>query len=117
MFSPERVEEGMYEIGRRNVLAFMESLLGRMLLRVLSRDPKRVLQQGMIGRRQSGRPFRWELSFPTERSAVISMVEEYGYIESYMLGAAYGTMEAIGVDARVECVLEDRFCGKHLLFW
>jgi len=114
---PARVHEGMYEIGRRNALAFSESLLGRTLLRLLSRDPKRLLQQGVAGRRQSQNYGHWSLEFPEERTAVMTMVEEYCYIDSYLLGAAQGTFEAVGVPLRAEAKLEDRFTGRHILVW
>jgi len=117
LFEPARVHEGMYEIGRRNAVAFAESLLGRSLLRLLSRDPKKLLQQGVAGRRQSYSPGRWTLSFPEDRTAVMTMVEEYFYIESYLKGAAQGTFDAIDLPVRIEVVLDDRFNGRHILKW
>jgi uncharacterized protein (TIGR02265 family) len=115
--SPERVHEGMFEIGRRNAVAFAESLLGRTMLRLLSRDPHKLLQQGVAGRRQSYSYGSWELTFPEERKAVMTMLEEYLYIESYMLGAAQGTFDAIAVPVRIEVILENRFCGRHIIVW
>ena len=114
---PERVKDGMFEIGRGNAGAFADSLVGRTMLRLLSRDPAKLLQQALAGRRQSARPARWELSFPRERSAEMRMIEEYAYLDSYMLGAAHDTFAIIGVPVRIECVLEDRFCGKHVFTW
>jgi uncharacterized protein (TIGR02265 family) len=114
---PARVHEGMYEIGRRNALSFSESLLGRTLLRLLSHDPKRLLQQAVAGRRQSQNYGHWSLEFPEERTAVMTMVEEYCYIDSYLLGAAQGTFDAVGVPLRAEAKLEDRFTGRHVLVW
>ena len=49
--SPATVHEGMFEIGRRNAVSFGESLLGRTLFRLLSKDPQKLLQQGASGRR------------------------------------------------------------------
>lgn len=115
--SPERVHEGMFEIGRQNAIAFSESLLGRTLLRFLSRDPRRLLQQAVAGRRQSTAYGSWALTFPDERTAVVTMVEEYVYIESYLLGAAQGTFDAISRPVRIEVALENRFSGKHILAW
>ncbi len=117
LLSPERVHEGMFEIGRRNAVAFSESLLGRALLRLLSGDPHKLLQQAVAGRRQSYSAGRWELAFPDERTAVMSMFEEYMYIESYLLGAAKGTFDAIALPVQTQVVLENRFCGKHILKW
>jgi uncharacterized protein (TIGR02265 family) len=114
---PERVHEGMFELGRGNALAFGESLLGRMLLRLLARDPKRLLRQGIAARRQSCSFGRWDLEFRSEREAVVTMVEEYLYIESFLMGAAQGTFDAIGVPVRAESVLKDRFNGQHILHW
>jgi uncharacterized protein (TIGR02265 family) len=114
---PERVHDGMFEIGRRNAIAFAESLLGRMLFRLLSRDPHKLLQQAVAGRRQSYNYGSWTLSFPEERKAVMHMTEEYLYIESYQLGAARGTFDAIGLPVSTEVVLETRFSGSHILVW
>ncbi len=115
--TPERVHEGMFEIGRRNAVVFAESLLGRTLLRLLSHDPKRLLQQAAAGRRQSLNYGRWTLEFPEARTAVMTMDEEYLYIESFLLGAAQGTFDAVGVPVRAEAKLEDRFRGRHILVW
>lgn len=115
--SPERVHDGMFQIGRGNAKLFSESVLGKLLLRLLSREPDRVLKQALAGRRQSSKPARWELAFPEPRTAVMALIEEYSYIESYMFGAAHGTFEMIGVPVRIECVLEDRFTGKHTFRW
>jgi uncharacterized protein (TIGR02265 family) len=115
--SSERVAEGMFEIGRRNAVAFAESLLGRVMLRLLSRDPHKLLKQAVAGRRQSASFGSWEVAFPTERSAVITMQQEYMYIESYLLGAAQGTFDAIALPVKTQVVLDDRFNGKHILEW
>ena len=114
---PSRVHEGMFEIGRRNAVVFAESLVGRTLLRILSRDPKRLLQQGAAGRRQSLNYGRWTLEFPEPRTAIMTMEEEYLYIESFLLGAAQGTFDAVGVPVRAEAKRTDRFNGRHILVW
>jgi uncharacterized protein (TIGR02265 family) len=114
---PSRVHEGMFEIGRRNAVVFAESLIGRTLLRILSRDPKRLLQQGAAGRRQSLNYGRWTLEFPEPRTAIMMMEEEYLYIESFLLGAAQGTFDAVGVPVHAEAKLDDRFRGRHILVW
>lgn len=117
LMEPSRVHEGMFEIGRRNAIAFSESLVGRTLLRLLSKDPKKLLAQGVAGRRQSCSHGRWTLAFPEERKAVVTMLEEYLYIESYLLGAARGTFEAVNIPVVAEVQLESRFYGRHLLRW
>jgi uncharacterized protein (TIGR02265 family) len=114
---PERVHESMFEIGRRNAVAFADSLIGRTMLRLLSRDPQKLLQQAVAGRRQSYSYGTWSLAFPEPRTAVMTMSEEYLYMESYMLGAAQGTFDAISVPVRTEVVLRDRFNGQHILKW
>jgi uncharacterized protein (TIGR02265 family) len=114
---PEHVHQGMFEIGRLNAVAFAESLLGKVMMRLLSRDPKKLLQQGVAGRRQGCSVGHWELSFPAERKAVISMHEEYLYLESYMLGAGQGTFDAIGVPVKTRVEQENPFTGKHVLEW
>ncbi|HLK36129.1 MAG TPA: TIGR02265 family protein [Polyangiaceae bacterium] len=114
---PERIHQGMFEIGRGNAVTFAESLLGRVLIRLLDRDPKRLLKQGIAGRRQGNTHGHWELELPSDHEAVVTMTEEYSYIESYLLGAAQGTFDAIGVSVRAEAILKDRFNGKHLLQW
>ncbi|MFT3922311.1 MAG: TIGR02265 family protein [Myxococcales bacterium] len=117
LMSPERVHEGMYEIGRRNAAAFTESLLGRTLLRFLSRDPKKLLQQANAGRRQSTNFARWDISFPDQHTAIVEMAEEYQWIESNALGAAVGTFEAVGIPMKAEVELTSRFVGRHILRW
>jgi uncharacterized protein (TIGR02265 family) len=114
---PERVHEGMFEIGRGNAVTFAESLVGRALIRLLDRDPIRLLKQGIAGRRQGFSYGRWELEFPVDGEAVVTMSEEYAYIESYFLGAARGTFDAVSVPVRAEAVLRDRFNGTHILRW
>jgi len=114
---PEKVHQGMFEIGRQNAIAFSESLIGRTLLRLLSRDPRKLLQQGDAARRQSLTYGTWDWEFPTDRSAVVTMKEEYAYIESYLLGAAHGTFDAIGLPVRTEVRMVSRFEGQHLLEW
>jgi uncharacterized protein (TIGR02265 family) len=114
---PEGVHEGMFEIGRRNAVVFADSLIGRTMLRLLSRDPKKLLQQAVAGRRQSSNFGAYEVAFPEERMAVMTIREEYAYIESYLIGAAQGTFDAIELPVRTEVVLEDRFNGKHILNW
>jgi uncharacterized protein (TIGR02265 family) len=114
---PERVHHGMFEIGRGNAVTFAESLLGRVMLRVLDRDPRRLLKQAVAGHRQGFSWGHWEIEFVSEREIVVTMSEEYAYIESYLLGAAHGTFEAVGIPVRAEAVLQDRFNGQHRVRW
>lgn len=114
---PENVHDGMLEIGRRNALEFARSLLGRMIVRLLSRDPRKLLLQGVAARRQTCSYGNWQVSFPNERTAVVNMVEEYLYMESYVMGAALGTFDAVGLSVDAQTILEDRFHGRHVLSW
>jgi uncharacterized protein (TIGR02265 family) len=114
---PESVGEGLREIGRRNVLAFSESLIGRTALRLLAPDPVTLLRQACAGRRQSCRYGRWEVTFPEPGMAVMHMFEEYLWIESNVLGAAEGTLEAIGRKVHIDVELDSKFKGRHILRW
>jgi uncharacterized protein (TIGR02265 family) len=115
--SPECIHEGMYEIGRRNAVAFAESLLGRAMIRFLSREPSKLLQQACAARRQSTQYGRWEVEFHGPKKATVHMFQEYMWIESNLVGAARGTFESIGYDVDVVCELSNPFEGKHLLSW
>jgi uncharacterized protein (TIGR02265 family) len=114
---PEKVHEGMFAIGLGNAVAFAESLLGRVMLGDLDRDPRRLLRQAIAGRRQSYSFGHWELSFPGEREAIVTMLEEYLYMDSYMLGAGQGTFDAVGVPVRAQVVMHDRFNGQYVFKW
>jgi uncharacterized protein (TIGR02265 family) len=115
--SPEAIHAGMEEIGKRSALSFGDSLLGKAMLRLLSRDPVKLLKQGCAGRRQSHTYGRWEVSFPEPNMAVMAMFEEYAYIESNLLGAAEGTLESLGLEVSVEVELDSKFQGRHILRW
>jgi uncharacterized protein (TIGR02265 family) len=117
MASPERVHEGMMLITKANARAFSESLLGRLMLRVLSGDPVRLMEQAMAGRRQSTNYGRWELVRHSERSVEITHHQEYMWIESAIAGAGIGTFEACGIQVKQEVRLIDRLNGSTLWFW
>jgi uncharacterized protein (TIGR02265 family) len=114
---PERVHDGMLEIGRRNALEFARSLLGRMIVRLLSRDPRKLLLQGVAARRQTCSYGDWQVTFPDDRTAVMTMVEEYLYMDSFLMGAARGTFDAVGLPVKAETILDGRFHGRHVLRW
>jgi uncharacterized protein (TIGR02265 family) len=117
MASPERVHDGMRLITKGNAVAFAESVLGRLMLRVLSRDPIRLLEQAMAGRRQSTNYGQWELVRHSARSMEIIHRQEYMWIESAIAGAGIGTFEACGIQARSETRLTDRLNGSTLWVW
>ncbi|MFT3923722.1 MAG: TIGR02265 family protein [Myxococcales bacterium] len=114
---PSRVHEGMLEIGRVNARVFAESVLGKLLVRVLSREPRDLLRQAIIGHRQGSNHATWTLSFPDERTACMEFSDEFNYIESYLLGAARGTFEAIELPAQVDAELRGPFRGRHVIRW
>lgn len=115
--SPLEVHHGMSEIGRRNAIAFSESLLGKTMLRLLSKDPQKLLKQGAAARRQSWSSGRWDVHFPGPREAIVAMYDEYVWIDSNLRGAAVGTFESIGLVVEIEVELVSRFEGRHILSW
>jgi uncharacterized protein (TIGR02265 family) len=115
--SPERVHEGMLLLGKGNAVAFIESLLGRLLLRVLSGDPLRLMEQAMAGRRQSTNYGHWGVIRLGDRSCEVRYVEEYTWIESAVAGAGLGTFEACGLNVKMENRLVDRFNGSSFYKW
>jgi len=115
--SPERVHEGMEEIGRRHVIAISQSLIGRTLLRFLDREPRRLLEQGMAGRRQTTDYGRWELEFTGPTRAVMHLADEYMWLESALLGAAKATFESINVPVVARAELDSPYFGRHILEW
>jgi uncharacterized protein (TIGR02265 family) len=114
---PETVHDGMRTIGHNNAQAFTESLLGKTMIRLLSRDPMRLLKQSAVGRRQSCQYGRWELHFPAPGHAVMEMYEEYIWIESNVAGAAEGTMAVTSVPVKNRCELDSKFRGRHVFEW
>jgi uncharacterized protein (TIGR02265 family) len=115
--SPRRVHEGMSLVMRGNAEAFMDTLLGRVMLRVLSRDPVRLFEQGTAARRQSFTYGRWELRRLGEREIEIVHHDEYCWIESAIAGSLLGTFEACHIKGKVETRLTDRFNGSSFLTW
>jgi uncharacterized protein (TIGR02265 family) len=115
--SPERVHEGIAVLGRGNAESFMASLLGRMMLGMFSRDPVRLLEQGLAARRQSCRYGHWEIHLRSEREVEMVYQNEYWWIESAVAGAAQGTFEACNITARIETKLIDRFNGSTFFRW
>ena len=115
--SPQEIDRGLFEIGRANPRAFADSLLGRALIRVLSPDPRTLLRQGVAATRQTSTYSHWEVSFADEHHAEVRFRGEYTFIDTHLLGACTGMFEAIGVDARIEVALEDRFNGVFRIRW
>jgi uncharacterized protein (TIGR02265 family) len=115
--APERTHEGMSRVMKGNADAFMESLLGRILLRVLSRDPVKLFEQGAAARRQSFTYGHWRLRRIDDHHLEIVHEEEYVWIESAIAGACKGTFEACNIAGEVDTKLVDRFNGSTFLRW
>jgi uncharacterized protein (TIGR02265 family) len=115
--SPARVHDGMSQLMQGNARAFMETLLGRVMLRVLSRDPMKLFEQGTAARRQTFNYGRWELKRLGAREVEIVHHDEYNWIESAIAGSWLGTFEACNVTGKVETRLVDRFNGSTFLSW
>lgn len=113
----EQVHRGMFDIGRRNAFEFARTLLGRVLMRLLSRDPQKLLLQGVAARRQTCSYGSMRVEFPEARSAIVHVDEEYLYLDSYLLGAAHGTFAAIELEVDARCEVDTKFSGRHLLHW
>jgi uncharacterized protein (TIGR02265 family) len=114
---PAAVHAGMRKISQRNVTEFHESLLGRMLLRILSKDPLRLAEQAVAGRRQSVNYGEWRILRRNSRELEIEYRSEYIWIESAITGAAEGTFAICDLDAKVETVLESRYDGSTFIRW
>jgi uncharacterized protein (TIGR02265 family) len=113
----QNVRRGLERLGRAYSAAFTETILGRTLLRVLSRDPFRVAQQGIAGRRQSATFGQWQLSRTSERSLEMSYDNEYVWIESVVTGAAMGTYQALGIEITMTTELAHQFKGSTIVRW
>jgi len=114
--SPERLHEGVFRIAKSNASTFVESLLGRVMLRALSTDPWKLMEQGLAARRQSFTYGHWDMVRHNDRFMEVVHRSEYVWLESEVAGAACGTFEPIGI-TDVRTVLVDRFNGSTLIRW
>ncbi len=115
--SPARLHEGMFSISKGNAREFVESVLGRVLLRLLARDPVRLTEQGSAARRQMASYGRWSIARHGERAIAMVYENEYLWIESAVAGSAIGTFEACGLTPTIETKLVDRFNGSTVIAW
>jgi uncharacterized protein (TIGR02265 family) len=115
--TPENVHKGMHEIARGNATTFAESLLGRAMLRLLSRDPVRLTEQGLAARRQSFTYGHWEIVHHGDRAIEMVYRDEYWWIESVVAGAAQGTFQSCGLHPELETKLDNRFNGSTYIRW
>jgi uncharacterized protein (TIGR02265 family) len=115
--SPADVHAGMHEVLRGNAVYFGQSLLGRSLLRLLSRDPVQILHQAIKSKRAISNYGRWTITSESPREVVIRHEDEYVWIESALKGAAVGTLESCGIQPRVEVRLRDPYNGDLAFSW
>jgi len=114
---PDRIHEGMHDVWRTNATTFAQSLLGRTMLRLLSRDPVRLTEQGLAARRQTYQYGHWSIVRHGPRSIEMVYREEYIWIESAIAGGAVGAFETCGIKADLETKLINRFDGSTLINW
>lgn len=115
--SPPAVHAGMRELSRGNAVYYGQSLLGRSLLRSLSRDPIRLLHQAVQSKRAVSNYGRWTLVEEGKHHAVVRMEEEVVWIESALLGAALGALECCGIQPTAEARLRDPYNGDLIFRW
>jgi uncharacterized protein (TIGR02265 family) len=115
--SPPTLAEGMFTIARSYATTFAESLLGRALIRLLSRDPVRLSEQGLAAKRQTHNYGHWEIVRHGPRAIEMRYEDEFQWIESVMAGAASGTFESCGIQAHLETRMRSRYSGSTLVRW
>jgi uncharacterized protein (TIGR02265 family) len=115
--SPVELHAGIHQITRQNASAFSSSLLGRVLTRILARDPVRLTEQGLAARRQSTTYGEWELAQRGPREIEMIYRGEYMWIESAIAGAATGTFEGLKIQPRLQTTLTDKYNGSTLIRW
>lgn len=115
--SPAAVHTGMLELSRGNAVYYGNSLLGRSLLRLLSRDPIRQLHQAIQSKRAVTNYGRWTLVEEGPSHAVVRLEDEYVWIESALLGAALGGLECCRIQPKAEVKLRDPYNGDLIFRW
>lgn len=115
--SPAQLHEGIHQITRDNATAFATSLLGRVLTRILDRDPVRLTEQGLAARRQSTTYGEWQVVRRGPNQIEMVYHGEYMWIESAIAGAATGTFESLQIQPRVETKLLDKYNGSTVISW
>jgi uncharacterized protein (TIGR02265 family) len=115
--SPAELHDGIHQITRDNATAFATSLLGRVLTRILDRDPVRLTEQGLAARRQSTTYGEWQLVRRGSNQIEMVYRGEYMWIESAIAGAATGTFEGLQIQPRLETRMTDKYNGSTLVSW
>jgi uncharacterized protein (TIGR02265 family) len=115
--SPAELHRGMFSIARSYATTFAESLLGRALIRLLSRDPVRLSEQGLAAKRQTHNYGHWEIVRHGPSQIEMRYEDEFQWIESVMVGAASGTFESCGITAHLETQLRGPYRGSTFVRW
>ncbi len=115
--SPADVHIGMRDLHRGHSLYFGQSLLGRSLLRLISRDPIRQLHQAVQSKRAVTNYGRWTVCDEAPGRATVRLQDELVWIESALLGGALGGLEACGIHPTAEVRLIDAYNGDILFRW
>ena len=115
--TPARVHEGMFEISRGHASAFADSILGRTLIRLLARDPVKLIEQGVAMRRQMATFGHWSVVRHGDQQIEVVHEDEYVWLESAIAGSAVGTFQARGLTVTMEKRLSDRFNGSLIFSW
>jgi len=115
--TPQSLHEGVHQLARANAASFASSVLGKVLLRILARDPVRLTEQGISARRQSTTYGEWVLLKLGERSMEMVYRGEYVWIASAIAGAAAGTFQACNLHPELETVLTDKYNGLTRIHW
>jgi uncharacterized protein (TIGR02265 family) len=115
--SPREMHVGLRALGRAQAVQFSHSLLGKTLIRLLNPDPVRVLQQGAAARRQTCNYGSWEYDFSQTHRVRVTHRDEYGWLDTQVLGSAEGTFDAIKVPAQFHLEMVDRYNGVIDITW
>lgn len=115
--TPTDVHVGMRELFRGNAVYFGQSLLGRSLLRLISRDPIRQMHQAIQSKRAITNYGRWSIIDEGPRHVTVRHDDEYVWIESALLGGALGGFESCGLSPTVEVSLRDPYHGDIAFRW
>lgn len=115
--SPERLAEGMRDIGRVSATCLGSSALGRSFLRLPSRDPVRLLEQTLAARRQTFQYGQWEMVHNRRRSLELIYREEYVWIESAVAGGVVGALESGKLEVNSETRQVGWFEGSTRVTW
>jgi uncharacterized protein (TIGR02265 family) len=115
--SPAECLQGTFDISRDNARDYANSMLGRVLIRILAHDPVKLSEQGLAMRRQTCLYGHWELVRHGERDIEMLYYDEYLWIEYATAGAAQGTFEACGVQPHLTTTLRDRWQGSTRITW